>query len=275
MAKAIVEIAKKAEILLSDPTQVKEIAGKGICAQLNQHTIMVGNESWLRAEGIDFSLLVSRDLEDSKDYSSLFIAESGKCLGWIGLEDKTRQDARKATEQLKEIGCHQIILLTGDKWNVAKRVSQELGCTEVQAECLPETKLSLVESKKKAGYRVMVVGDGINDAPALASGNVGVAMGVAGSDIAINSADIALLNNQLDRLPFLILLAKKTRRIIHQNLVFGVLFIITGLTLSGIGMLTPVLGAILHNIGAFVIIFNSARLVRFGEELMPDDLEKS
>jgi Cd2+/Zn2+-exporting ATPase len=158
-------------------------------------------------------------------------------------------------------------MLTGDRWEVARRVGEELGCTKVQAECLPETKLRVVEEMKNAGANVMVVGDGVNDAPALAIGDIGVAMGAAGSDIAINSADIALLNNNLERLPFVIRLARQTRWIINQNLIFGILFIVVGLTLSGFGLLSPIIGAILHNLGAFVIIFNSARLVRFGEDL--------
>lgn len=218
-------------------------------------------------EAVNFSSLSSEDLEASAEYSTLYVAENGKCLGWIGLEDKTREEARTSTDALKELGCHQITMLTGDRWAVARKVSEELGCTGVQAECLPETKLKIVEDIKKEGYKVVVVGDGVNDAPALASGDLGVAMGAAGNDIAIGSANIALLNNDLGRLPFLIKLARKTRLIINENLVFGGLFITGGLTLSGFGLLTPVIGAILHNIGAFVIIFNSARLVRFGEEL--------
>lgn len=269
MARAVVEIARQAELKLTEPTEVKELPGKGVRARIQQKLVLVGNESWLREEGVDFSRLLPEDIESAREYSTLFVAENNKCLGWLGLEDKTRSEARKATEDLKSLGCHQIVMLTGDRWNVARRVAKELGCTEVKAECLPESKLELVEGRKQAGYQVMVVGDGVNDAPALASGDLGVAMGAAGSDVAINSASIALLNNRLDRLPFLIRLARKTRNIIYQNLIFGALFIAGGLTLSGFGLLTPVVGAILHNIGAFVIIFNSARLVRYGEDLTP------
>lgn len=269
LAKAVTEVAHKANIALIEPTEFKEIAGKGVRARIRQNVVLVGRESWLREEGVNFSALHPSDLESATEFSTLHISENGKCLGWIGLEDKTRSEARQCTDDLKKLGCRQITMVTGDRWAVARKVSEELGCTNVHAECLPETKLQMVEEMKKAGYYVLVVGDGVNDAPALAAGNLGVAMGAAGNDIAIGSAPIALLSNNLDRLPFLIRLAHRTQSIIIQNLIFGTLFIIAGLTLSGFGLLTPVIGAIFHNMGAFIIIFNSARLVRFGEDLVP------
>ena len=264
-----VQIAKKANLNLVEPTDLKEIPGKGIRARVKQNLVLIGRESWLREEGVNFSALKPSDLENASQFSTLYISENGKCLGWIGLEDKAREEACQCTNDLKKLGCQNITMLTGDRWAVAKKISEELGCTNVHAECLPETKLRIVEELKNSGHKVMVVGDGVNDAPALASGNIGVAMGAAGNDIAIGSANIALLNNNLDRLPFLIKLARKTKLIINENLIFGVIFITGGLTLSGFGLLTPVIGAVLHNIGAFVIVFNSARLVRFGEELAP------
>ena len=269
IARAIVDVANKADLALAEPRDMKEIPGKGVRAHIRQNTVLVGRESWLREEGVNFSALRPSELEAAAEYSTLYISENGRCLGWIGLEDRTREEARQCTQDLKNLGCHRITMLTGDRWRVAQKVGEQLGCTSVQAECLPETKLKLVEEIKAMGHRVVVVGDGVNDAPALASGDLGVAMGAAGNDIAIGSADITLLNNNLDRLPFLIRLARKTRAIIYQNLIFGILFITGGLTLSGFGLLTPVVGAVLHNIGAFVIIFNSARLVRYGEELAP------
>mgnify|MGYP000891240703 CR=1 FL=1 len=266
LARAVVDVAHKADLVLLEPVDLKEIAGKGVRTRLRQNIVLVGKESWLREEGVNFSALRPSELEGASEFSTLFVSENGKCLGWIGLEDKTREEAKECTQDLKNLGCREIVMLTGDRWAVAKKVSEELGCTNVQADCLPETKLHLVEEMKKNGYKVAVVGDGVNDAPALASGDLGVAMGAAGNDVAIGSANIALLNNNLNRLPFLIQLARKSRIIIYENLVFGIAFITTGLTLSGFGLLSPVVAAILHNLGAFVIIFNSARLVRFGED---------
>jgi Cd2+/Zn2+-exporting ATPase len=160
-------------------------------------------------------------------------------------------------------------MLTGDREEVAQRVAAELGCTDVKAKCLPQDKLAIVERMKKDGHIVAVVGDGINDAPALASGDLGIAMGAAGSDVAINSASIALMSNDLRRLPFLVRLSRRTRAIINQNLLFGVLFIILGVSASAAGWLPLIYAAMLHFTGSLVVVFNSARLVRFGEELEP------
>lgn len=158
-------------------------------------------------------------------------------------------------------------MVTGDRWSVARRVAKEMGCTEVQAEVLPADKLDLVAALKSQGHRVAVVGDGVNDAPALAAGDLSIAMGAAGSDVAINSATIALLNSDLGRLPFLIRLSRKTTSVIHQNLLLGVGFIVAFIILAALGVITPIFGAILHMVTATLVIFNSARLVRFGEEL--------
>ena len=158
-------------------------------------------------------------------------------------------------------------MLTGDRWAVARRVARDLGCDDVSAECLPAQKLQLVEAARGSGEKVAVVGDGVNDAPALAAGDLGIAMGAAGSDVAIGSARVALLNDDLTRLPFLIRLSRRTRAIIAQNLIAGVVLIGSGLALAGAGLLSPILAIMLHNLGSLFVVFNSARLVRAGEEL--------
>ena len=158
-------------------------------------------------------------------------------------------------------------MLTGDRDEVARRVAAELGCTDYKAHCLPQDKLAVVEKIKKDGHTVVVVGDGINDAPALAAGDLGIAMGAAGSDVAINSASIALLSDDLKRLPGLVQLSRRTRSVINTNLAFGVSFIIFGISLSF--LILPTVAAFLHFASSLVVVFNSARLVRHGEELQP------
>ena len=160
-------------------------------------------------------------------------------------------------------------MVTGDRKAVAERVAREIGCEEVVAECLPQDKVNFVLELRSKGYRVAFVGDGVNDAPALAAGDMGIAMGAAGSEVAIHSATIALMKNDLRRIPFLVRLSKQTRLVINENFLFGVMFIIGGLTLASFGYINPIVAAILHNTGSLLVVFNSARLVRQGEELEP------
>ncbi|MFW5857539.1 MAG: heavy metal translocating P-type ATPase [Planctomycetota bacterium] len=267
VARALVRVAGEAKLTLPEPADVQETGGKGVSATVDGQAILIGRETFLKESGVDFSHLTEPEMRESEGFSTLYVARDGKCIGWIGLEDHARPEARQATEQLREEGVRNITMLTGDRWAVAKRVAAELGCTDVVAECLPEQKLELVEQMKARGHRVAVVGDGVNDAPALAAGNLGIAMGAAGNDIAVNSASIALMSNDLRRLPFLIRLSRFVRRVVYQNLGWGVFFIVVGIWLSATGRLSPVEAAVLHCLGSLPVIFNSARIVRFGEDL--------
>jgi Zn2+/Cd2+-exporting ATPase len=166
-------------------------------------------------------------------------------------------------------------MVTGDRISVARRIADEIGCDETRAELLPAQKLDVVSDLKAKGHLVAVVGDGVNDAPALAAGDLSVAMGAAGSDAAIHSASVALMNNSLNRIPFLIRLSRRTASVITQGLVFGVLYVVVFGTLSGMGKIHPVLAAVLHAMASVVVVFNSARLVREGEELEPAPAEPS
>ncbi len=266
-AKALVAIAREAKLSLEKPTLFEEIAGRGVAATVDGEEIMVGRSTWLAERGADMTLLDNPDYADVEGVSMLYVTRAKRCVGWIGLEDRTRPEARAAIDSLRELGIKAITMVTGDKWSVARRVAAEMGCTDVQAEVLPEEKLQLVDELKRKGYSVCVIGDGVNDAPALAAGNLGIAMGAAGSDVAINSASIALMNNDLSRLPFLIRLSRQTTRVITQNLVFGIAYILVIMPLTVSGMVTPIPAALLHAVASAVVIFNSARLVRFGEEL--------
>jgi len=264
-ARALRDVAKEANLALSAIDNFQEIPGKGVKALVNSAQIIVGRDSFLKENNVDTSSVSDPDLHEEQGFSTLYVAKDSKCIGWVGLQDKTRPEARQAVSRLLDIGIKRVTMLTGDRDQVASRVAAELGCTDFKAHCLPQDKLAIVEQIKNDGHTVVVVGDGINDAPALAAGHLGIAMGAAGSDVAINSASIALMSDDLQRLPFLVQLSRKTRRVINQNLGFGIIFIILGI--SAFPFLAPRLAAVLHFIGSLIVVFNSARLVRYGEEL--------
>ncbi len=267
VAQAIVKIARKAKITPAEPVDFKEFTGKGVSGKVDGQETLVGRKTWLLEHGIDMSAMSDAIMAEPEGLSTLYVARDGKMLGWVGLEDRTRPEARHALEELRRMGISELVMVTGDQWSVAHRVAREMGCTEVQAEVLPADKLELVAALKAQKHTVAVVGDGVNDAPALAAGDLSVAMGAAGSDVAINSASIALMNNNLERLPFLIRLSRRTISVIHQNLLLGICFIIVLEIFSAMGLIKPIMGAVFHFVAACAVIFNSARLVRFGEEL--------
>ncbi|MEQ2005503.1 MAG: cation-translocating P-type ATPase [Limisphaerales bacterium] len=268
-AKALTALALEAGVPLSDPKNFAETAGRGVKANVDGTVVLVGRAQWLKDNGVTGDILGSVDVNETEGYSLLFIARNGACIGWVGLQDETRHEAKEALHDLKEIGVRRVAMVSGDRQPVAARVAKEIGCEEVVAECLPQNKVEYVKAMRAKGYRVAVVGDGVNDAPALAAGDLGIAMGAAGSEVAIHSATIALMNNDLRRLPFLIRLSRMTRSVINQNFLFGVVFVLGGLVLAALSYINPIVAALMHVAGSLIVVFNSARLVRQGEELEP------
>ncbi len=266
-AKALAVLAGEAGVPLAEPKDFAETAGRGVKAEINGAKILVGRAQWLKDNGVDAQFEKSVDLNETEGWSLIFVARDGHCAGWIGMQDKTRAEAKEALIELKESGVRRVAMISGDRQVVATRVAGEIGCEEAKGDCLPQNKVEFVRAMKAKGYKVAVIGDGVNDAPALAAGDIGIAMGAAGSEVAIHSATIALMNNDLRRLPFLVKLSRSTRAVINQNFLFGVLFIIVGLTATAFGYIGPIVAALLHNVGSLIVIFNSARLVRKGEEL--------
>ena len=266
-AKALANLAGEAGVPLAEPKEFSETAGRGVKAEINGVKVLVGRAQWLKDNGIDASFEKSVDLNETEGWSLIFVAQNGKCVGWVGMQDQTRAEAKEALTELKDAGVRRIAMVSGDRQVVATRVAAEIGCEEAKGDCLPQNKVEFVRAVKAKGYKVAVIGDGVNDAPALAAGDIGIAMGAAGSEVAIHSATIALMNNDLRRLPFLVKLSRSTRAVINQNFLFGVVFIIVGLSAASFGIVGPIVAAILHNVGSLIVIFNSARLVRKGEEL--------
>ena len=274
-ARAALNLAREANVSFQKAVEFRETPGKGVSAIVGGERVLVGRDSFLKEHKIDFSAVSDPALDEEQGFSTLYVAKGNRCIGWIGLQDKSRPEAQQAVQDLFDNNVKRITMLTGDRDEVANRIASELGCTDYRAHCLPQDKLAVVEKMKQDGYMVAVVGDGINDAPALAAGDLGIAMGAAGSDVAINSASIALMSDDLRRLPFLIQLSRKTRGVINQNLIFGVLFIALGIGASAAGWLPPILAAFLHLGGSVLVVFNSARLVRYGEHLQGPSVPKT
>jgi len=267
VARAIRAVAEKARVRPLEATDFREVSGKGVQALVNGQRVLVGRQNWVRELGADLSNLADEKYREPEGLSTLYVVQDGTCLGWIGLEDRTRPEARQALDELRSLGIRDLIMVTGDRWSVARRVAREMGCSDVQAEVLPQDKLALVGALKQRGHTVAVVGDGVNDAPALAAGNLGIAMGAAGSDVAMNSASVALMSSDLRRLPFLVGLSRATTRVIWQNLIFGVTFILAGGIAILFELIGPMLAAVLHTVASAIVVFNSARIVRYGEHI--------
>lgn len=263
VAAALQNIAKEAGLNLGEVSDFSETPGKGVQAKVDGIDCIVGRTTYLSNLGIE---VVQHEKEESEGMSVVYVAVAGKVIGWIGLKDKLRSEAPEIIQSLRDQGVRYCAMVTGDRQSVAETIAGSLQIDEYRSECLPEDKAAFVENLKKT-MSVAVVGDGVNDAPALAAGDLGIAMGAIGSDIAINSASIALMTNDLRRIPLLVTLSKRSRMIVSQNLLLGLLIVIGGTVLTLLGMMTPVGAAILHTLSSILVIFNSARLVRTGEEL--------
>ncbi|MCQ2379796.1 MAG: cadmium-translocating P-type ATPase [Victivallaceae bacterium] len=266
-ARAIVKLADEAGIIRLEVKDFKEVHGKGVTAIVAGAECLIGRASHVSDGGTTVSQ------EGQSNMSVVHVVHGGKALGWIGLRDKIRKESADMLLELRKVGVKHIAMVTGDRGDVAAAVAGQLQIDEFESECLPEGKVEFVRKEKQNGA-VAVVGDGVNDAPALAEGDLGIAMGAIGSDVAINSASIALMTNDLGRIPLLMKLSRKSQTIIYENLVFGMIFVFGGMMTSAIGYLTPVWAAVLHAASTLVIIFNSARLVRMGEECTAAENEK-
>ena len=265
-AQALQRLAAEVGIPAKPVSGFQEVPGKGVVAVLDGRRVLVGRAVWLESVGVTLPALDSKETETM---SVVYVAVEDKVIGWIGFKDRIRSEAAAAINELKSIGVTRCAMVTGDRGSVAVSIASQLSIDDIRSDCLPETKVAYVEEVKKTST-VAVVGDGVNDAPALAAGDLGIAMGAIGSDIAINSASIALMTNDLRRVPFLIVLSRKTSAIMYQNLAFGLTFVLCGIILSVFGRMDPIAAAALHTVSTLIVIFNSARLVRTGEDLTSD-----
>jgi len=264
IAQAIVEEAKKRGLDVPEPESFRAIPGKGVRAQVDGRELLVGSHRILqeygnghRDEPIPEAIL---DLQhDGK--TTIFVLEDGNILGVIAVADLPREQAAETIAELRKLGIKRIAMLTGDYEPVAQNIARQLGVDEVYAELLPGDKVEVIRKLQQDGS-VGMVGDGINDAPALALADVGIAMGAAGTDVAMETADIVLMADDLSKLPFTFRLARKARAIIFQNLTFAILVII-GLVIATftVGLSLPV-AVVGHEGSTIIVVLNGLRLLR-------------
>lgn len=271
LAQSILSTARAARINIDGSNDSEEIHGRGVRARTSQGTVCVGRASWLRELSPGINNDVSAVEEKIEGMTGVHVMREGRYLGAVGLEDTIRPHTKATIQRLRDLGVRYIAIFTGDRLSVAKRVGLTIGADALEAECLPEEKHEQIRSMVQSGYRTMMVGDGINDGPSLAEADVGIAMGLSGSDIAANSAGVALMNDDLSRVPFLIELSRRTRSIMTQNIVASMLIALLGLILAitgtgRVGELALPLAALYHFVGDVFVIGNSFRLFRFGEE---------
>ncbi|MDY3918248.1 MAG: cation-translocating P-type ATPase [Candidatus Limivivens sp.] len=252
---------------VSQPEAFQMIPGQGVIARVDGKEVFAGNQKLLAENRVILPENVKREAEDylNKGCTIIYLAISRKAAGYLVLSDTMREDAAAVIHKIREAGGVPV-LLTGDQESAAKSMADRLGIDEVYANCLPEEKLKKIDDYQKRGEWVCMIGDGINDAPALKKAFVGIAMGGVGSDIAVEAADIALINDKISELPHLLYLAKRMMRTIKWNLTFSMTLNILAMLLAITGVLNPVVGALVHNAGSVLVIVNSAFLLNWRKQ---------
>ncbi len=266
LAKSILETARQARIQPKTIERYEEVHGRGVVAHADGGDILVGRAGWLIERNPAIEPEVREVEAKIEGMSGVHVMQGDRYLGAVGLEDKLRRNAPEVVDQMRKLGVRRVCIFTGDRLSVAKRVGQAVGVDAIEAECLPEEKHQELKYLIQRGHRTLVVGDGINDGPILASADVGVAMGLSGSDIATNSAGVALMNDDLRHVPFLLELARKARGVIGQNIAASLFLAVIGLALAATGQINIWITPFYYALGYLFVIFNSLRLVRFGEE---------
>ncbi|MAB29652.1 MAG: hypothetical protein CMJ53_10340 [Planctomycetaceae bacterium] len=271
LAKSILETAIKARIEPRKLNAYSEIHGRGVRAETDAGVIHAGRADWL----IELDPAIESNLREVESkiegMSGVHVMIGKTYLGAVGLEDALRSNAVEVVANLRESGVRRICIFTGDRLSVAKRVGQTVGVDSIEAECLPEEKHEELKYLISKGHRTLVVGDGINDGPILASADVGVAMGLTGSDIATNSAGVALMNDDLRHIPFLLDLARRGKGIVGQNIAASLVLALIGLALAATGQIDIYVTPFYQAVAYIFVIANSLRLVRFGEDFAEEE----
>jgi cation-transporting P-type ATPase C len=265
LAIAIVSRAGLTRSELDEGSEFELLQGRGVRARWEEHEVLAGSLRLLQDFGVDLSPENERrfDSQVGPAETVVYVAHQRRLVGLIAISVQVRPEAGAALARLREAGVSRLVMLTGDLDGVARHVANEVGVTEWRARLLPEDKFEAIQRMRAAGRRVAMVGDGVNDASALAVSDVGFAMGAAGSDVAVETADVALASDDLRHVADVMHISRRTMRVVRQNysLALGVNSI--GLYLAAAGTINPIVAAVLHNLSTLLVVFNSSRLIGF------------
>ena len=263
LGKAIVRCEKQTDAsLLPAVHDFQMIPGRGVSARIEGRTVLAGSPALLTEQGVAFAAPFAAEEAVKRGCTVTYLAVDGAFAGFLALSDTLRAESAAMIEALSALGVEPM-LLTGDHENAARAIAGQLHIQNVKAGCLPEDKLTAIDTAQQAGSPVCMIGDGVNDAPALKKAQVGIAMGGVGSDIAVDAADIALVDDEVKELPHLIALSQRMMKTIQLNLTFSMTLNFIAITLAITGILNPVVGALVHNAGSVLVITNSALLLNW------------
>ena len=261
LGKAIVEHGKKQNVEFLEMEDFKMIPGKGIAAKIENNEIYCGNSRFLQEQGIILDENIESILENLRKQGkvSILVGKNRECIGIIALSDTIRPTAKEMVVKLKNMGTR-VVLLTGDHKQTAYYFAEEVGIENVYSELLPAEKVTYIKKLEEDGNKVCMIGDGVNDAPALKTADVGVSMASMGTDIAVEASDIALMGDNIEKIPYLKKLSTATIKTIKFNITASMVINLAAIILSVMGLLNPITGALVHNVGSVLVVLNAALL---------------
>lgn len=265
IGRSIVQASLDRQLELANVEEFDVLPGYGVTGIVDTRKIVIGNRALLSGRSILWTEEVDQQVQqlERQGQTVIPVAVDGVLKGLIALADTPRIEAKKAVAELKRIGIREVIMITGDNQRTAERIAKELGIDRVYAEVLPQNKLQIIRDLQAQGKKVAFVGDGVNDAPALAAAEVGIAMGLAGTDVALETADIGLMADEIERIPQIIELSRQALGVIKQNVIFSMSMNVLSVVLGGFGIIGPVVGALMHETSALPVLANSARLINY------------
>ena len=256
LSKSITEYCNSTD--LAEVDDFKMHIGKGVSGNIDGSRVMAGNKQFLESENISL-----KDVKEAQNGEiQIYVAKDDEYLGSVYLADTLRENSEKTIRRLKGLRI-KTTLLTGDNEKTASNIASQVKVRNVKSNCLPEDKTEYIKNEQILGHKVAMIGDGINDAPSLKKANVGIAMGDIGSDISVDAADITLINDNIEDIPQMIAVARRTIKVISTGIAFALALNIIAMALAILGLLNPIEGALIHNIGSVIVIIYSYTLVNY------------